>query len=126
MKLSLKKTLPKSLLGRGFIILIAPILLTQIVSHFVFINRHLDSITKLLSTNIVSIANTLSYLYDQPVSQQELAHKLASEYFDVRLQFFPKKHLVKDRKNPKTWAESFLVKALNTHLPYPYECFNIK
>ncbi len=115
----MKKFLPKSLLGRSLIILIAPLILVQLVTNFVFLDRHLDSVTKLLSNNIVGMAKTLVDLKKSPEGN-DLAKMVAISNFEWKYQFLPHKKINKSIRPPDSWAESFLIDQLNERLPYPY------
>ena len=54
MLLSLLKTsiLPRSLFGRSLLIIVMPLILLQVVSTWIFYDRHWDTITRRLSSSI--------------------------------------------------------------------------
>ena len=49
---TLKRILPRSLLGRMLLILIMPLILVQLVSTWVFYDRHWDTISKRLANAV--------------------------------------------------------------------------
>jgi len=115
----MKKFLPKSLLGRSLIILIAPLILVQLVTNFVFLDRHLDSVTKLLSSNIVGMANTLVDLRIA-TGDDTLSKIAATSNFEWDYSYLPHTKIDTSLPLPENWAESFLIDQLNEKLSYPY------
>lgn len=59
---SLKKYLPKSLLGRSILIIVTPAVLTQVVATWVFYDRHWETVTRRLAA---SVAGEISSVIDQ-------------------------------------------------------------
>ena len=49
MKIGIKKFLPRTLFGRSLLILVTPILLIQVVTTFVFFERHWGKMTSRLA-----------------------------------------------------------------------------
>lgn len=117
---SFKRLMPKSFYGRALFILAAPILLVQIVSNFVFIDRHLDSVTDLLADNIVRMTKTLITLKQEKSYSPTALKDFAKEAFDFNYTFFPRKKLETQGQMPEGWAEQYLVEALDKALKYPY------
>ncbi|MEM7060875.1 MAG: ATP-binding protein [Pseudomonadota bacterium] len=62
--------MPKSLFGRGLMILVLPIVLLQAVVALVFIQRHYDGVTAQMAT---SIARELNYAVDQVEAAEDLS-----------------------------------------------------
>jgi two-component system osmolarity sensor histidine kinase EnvZ len=48
----IKKLLPKTLFGRTLIIVIAPVVFVQMITTYIFIDRHLEKVTELLSKSV--------------------------------------------------------------------------
>ena len=55
--------LPKSLFGRAVLILVLPLILVQVVTSYVFLDRHVETVTQTLSQ---SIASEISYILNDP------------------------------------------------------------
>ncbi len=53
----LKKFLPKTLFGRTLIIVIAPVVFVQMITTYIFIDRHLEKVTELLAKSITVKTN---------------------------------------------------------------------
>ena len=72
-RFQLKNFLPRTLYGRALLIIISPLILLQIVSTWIFYDRHWDSITwRLVSGISGDIAMVLDRMYDAPEKTQEL------------------------------------------------------
>lgn len=72
-RIQLKNFLPRTLYGRALLIIISPLILLQIVSTWIFYDRHWDSITwRLVSGISGDIAMVLDRMYDAPEKTQEL------------------------------------------------------
>lgn len=87
----IKSFLPKTLFGRALMILVTPLVLLQIISAHIFIDRHWETITRRLTA---SIAGEISYVIDQllrdqsPQAQSRIFRK-AREHFQLRMTFTP-------------------------------------
>jgi two-component system osmolarity sensor histidine kinase EnvZ len=55
----LKRFLPKSLLGRSLLIIGTPLVLVQIISIWVFFDRHVDTVTRRMASTIVGEINLM-------------------------------------------------------------------
>lgn len=110
---------PKNFFARALIILSAPLLLVQVVSNFVFLDRHLDSVTHLLSENIVGMVKTLAYL-EEEVGKGAEAAKIATTMYHMEYSYLPGVTTLKQMPLPTSWAESYLIDELNAHLGFPY------
>ena len=62
MVFKIKRYLPKSLLGRSILIIVTPLILVQLVSTWVFYERHWETVTRRLSA---SVAGEISSVIDQ-------------------------------------------------------------
>lgn len=58
----IKRVLPKSLFGRSLMIIVTPLVLLQVVSTWVFFDRHWDTITRRLAS---SIAGDIAWVLDE-------------------------------------------------------------
>jgi two-component system osmolarity sensor histidine kinase EnvZ len=81
-RIALKRYLPKSFLGRSIMIIITPLIVVQVVSTWIFYDRHWDTVTRRLAdsvaTEIALIINTQSYFRgsEEPVWAQNFAAEL--------------------------------------------------
>ncbi len=72
-RIQLKNFLPRTLYGRALLIIISPLILLQIVSTWIFYDRHWDSITwRLVSGISGDIAMVLDRMYEAPESTEAL------------------------------------------------------
>jgi two-component system osmolarity sensor histidine kinase EnvZ len=108
----LKKLLPKTLFGRAFLIIACPLFLVQLVSTYVFLERHLSSVTRTLAGNIAAISETTL----------TLDHAILTKTFNVRIIQEPGATLP-TKKLPTTnlWEDAFLKEALDRKLKTPYQ-----
>lgn len=111
--------IPRSLFGRALIILIVPIILVQLVTNFVFLDRHLDSVTKLLAENIVSLGKVLGTLQQDPHTPLSQIEKFAQD-FHASYTYHPDQRLFEKIIPPKSWAEAYLIAELDHALPFAY------
>ena len=87
----LYKRLPKKLFARSLIILLVPMILLQTVVVFVFLERHLDLVTKRLSESVTrSIAAFIEIheMYQSNERNEELM-QIAQHNFELELYFLP-------------------------------------
>ena len=73
MRLQLKSLLPRTLYGRSLLIIISPLILLQIVSTWIFYDRHWDTITwRLVSSIAGDVAMVLDRMRDEQTDEEEL------------------------------------------------------
>ena len=80
----LRNITPKSLFGRMLSIILVPIILVQIISVFIFYERHWDSVSRHMSKNL---ANDIGLLIDELGSnpskdERSLSATKARQYFN--------------------------------------------
>jgi two-component system osmolarity sensor histidine kinase EnvZ len=113
-----KSLLPKTLLKRAVLIIVLPLVLVQITSIYVFLDRHLDTVTRNIATNIASSIDLIAHL-----------HKKSSPAIETaagKLGFNIRHHSKKTFKtivpsSYKAWEDKFLLKALQNSLKDPYK-----
>jgi two-component system osmolarity sensor histidine kinase EnvZ len=91
---SLKRLLPRGLLGRGVIIIVAPIVLLQAIIAYVFFERDLDTTTRRLARDVA--ADMAMLVAQEDYNQSPLREKLralAARQLDYRIQFLPGQNL---------------------------------
>jgi two-component system osmolarity sensor histidine kinase EnvZ len=87
----LKALVPTSLFGRALVIILTPLLLMQVISTFVFYDRHWDTMSRRLSYDI---AGDIALLIDQlprPVTPESLASLdlRSRRHLDIAIDFKP-------------------------------------
>ncbi len=113
---SLKAFLPKTLFRRAFLIIGIPLVLVQVVFTVVFLDRHLDDVTKGLANNIAKTAKIVTDLYDSdPFLALTIAHEMG-----VDAQFYEQKRLPPLLSSVEAWEDQFLQMALEQTLFLPY------
>lgn len=77
-----KKFLPKTLFGRTLIIVIAPVVFVQMITTYIFIDRHLEKVTELLAKNIsLRVSQAVDIVLETPNSQENF-QPLRNEIFN--------------------------------------------
>ena len=81
--------LPRSLYGRSLLIIIMPLILLQVVSAWVFYDRHWDTITKRLSTSIVGdISQVVELLGKDPSPElRKTVFDMAWRNFNLQIEW---------------------------------------
>jgi hypothetical protein len=66
-RLRIKRMLPRTLFGRALMIIIMPLILLQLVSAWIFYDRHWDTITWRLTSSVAGdIAHVIEQIRDAP------------------------------------------------------------
>ncbi|MEN8237056.1 MAG: ATP-binding protein [Pseudomonadota bacterium] len=119
---TLKSFLPKHLFGRALLILLVPPLLATSITIYVFIDRHLDNITRRLADDIAGeIGATVSLVQQHKLEPDELRQFARRNFgFDATvLKSIPSRR--KHRTPLRNLGTAFLEEALSYHLPQPHE-----
>lgn len=111
-----KKLFPQSFLGRSFLIILAPVVMIQLLSGYVFFNRHWDYVTRILAQDIAGEVSVLATLLDKQTSPKafETLQAMASQKLDFGL--FPVAQSWESLPESKSAFQSFLKKALKQKL----------
>jgi two-component system osmolarity sensor histidine kinase EnvZ len=123
-----KRLLPRTLLGRSLLIIVSPLVLLQIISTWIFYDRHYDTTTKRLAEGVAGDIAVVTYFMDrapQAIAREEL-YSLAAESMWLYPTFVEGAHLSIEK--PTLWRELFggsilyqkLTQALQTRLPHPF------
>ncbi len=85
----LKRILPRTLLGRSLIIILAPLVLLQVISTWVFYDRHYDTTTRRLSQGVAGdIATVIQMMLRNPGSVERLqVFRTAQRYMSLELEY---------------------------------------
>jgi len=120
----IKRFLPRSLLGRSLLIIVMPLILTQVIATWVFYDRHYDTITWRLAQGVAGdIAVLLQIMGDDPdAAQQSGALQLAATTMwldEVRLEMGGTLAVVTTEPGSSVLDQK-LFDALSERLGYPF------
>lgn len=119
----LRRLLPRSLLGRSVLIIITPLILMQVISSWVFYDRHYDTITKRLAQGLAGdIAAVVTVLEREPALQERREiFQMARSAMQLQLSVQPEAQLpAVAPPRVRTLVESRLEDALKESLNHPF------
>lgn len=105
-----KNLLPRSLYGRSLLIIVMPLILLQLVSAWIFYDRHWDTITKRLATAIAGeIAQTVELLGQDPSDERRrTVFAMASANFNLQMEWKEGETLAPDTAPSDSRIDYFL------------------
>lgn len=115
---ALKSYLPKSMFGRTLLILLAPLVIVETLSVYVFFDNHWDTVTKSLANTIAGEVATIVDLYEKVPEESDFYRVLAGTHLKIRTDFIPKGTIYPS--SPHEWYDSFLNAALEKKIFTPY------
>lgn len=115
---ALKALLPKSMFGRSLLILMAPLVLVETLSVYVFFDNHLDNVTKAFANTIAGETAIIVALHNAAPKKNNFYKSLAGTHLKLRTDFIPKKTI--ETPIPNEWRDSNLDIALKKHIFSPY------
>ena len=121
--MQLRTYLPKTLFGRMLAIILVPMILVQVITVFVFYERHWDTVTRYMAS---SLASEISLLVDEigatPDNESlQINSKKANHYFRFNLTYEPQAILEKPLLlHSPSYAEDILSRSLESRLTYPW------
>lgn len=116
-----KKFIPRSLYGRFLLIIVAPILVIQLVSIYVFYYTHLDVISKHMARNVVSEMSFIKKSVNNPEYERLLSN--FAKNIDLDFSFEEKRKLRKRSKiGDSDWRKSKIYDYINPLID-PYNRF---
>lgn len=115
---ALKVYLPKSMFGRSLVILMAPLILVETISAYIFFDNHWDHVTKALANTIAGEVATITALYNKTPKEDQFHKVLAGTHLKMLTEFVPKEKI--NEPIPSEWRETFLDDALRKHIFTPY------
>lgn len=119
LRVLVKSLLPRSLFGRSLLIIVMPLILLQLVSAWIFYDRHWDSITWRLSAVIAgSISNVMAQIRREPDEQDTIFRDAASN-LELIFRFEPGAILPNEEIPPSGKLDSILKTALDTYVSRP-------
>ncbi len=113
---------PRGLLSRFFLIFFTPLILVQLVASFVFIDRHLDSVTKLLAQNIAGASRGMISLFEKKVFTEKELNLISRSHYHLDYKFYPSRSLSTE-KNDTGWIVGYLVRELDLTIKHPYQLY---
>ena len=122
--MQLREFLPKTLFGRMLSIILMPMILVQVITVFIFYERHWDTVTRHMAANLSSeIAFLIGDLGTSPNAEQiETVIADGWQFFSFPVNF--ETALTLPQKNnsiPKTYAEEMLRTELSKRLPQNWQ-----
>jgi len=119
----MKLPLPKTLFGRLLAIVMVPMILVQVVTILVFYERHWDTVTRYMATNLSA---DMAVIVDRYASQQTPENfsdtsAFAWRYFQFDVEWDQGGILAKDQFGSRSeYAFQMLDQGLKSRLSYPY------
>ncbi len=113
--------LPRSLYGRSLLIIIMPLILLQVVSAWIFYDRHWDTITKRLSSSIVGdISQVVELLGEEPsVELRKTVFDMAWRNFSLQIEWREGERLPETLAGPESRIDDFLGQTLQSRFQGP-------
>jgi two-component system osmolarity sensor histidine kinase EnvZ len=120
----LKHFLPKTLFGRSLVILITPIILVQLITGFVFWDRHWAKHTERMAdqicSNIASLIDMANSIPEQP-GQMDFIERFAQTHYGITLvKHSPFEKFDQESIQGDTWRERLLAESLSERISYPF------
>lgn len=119
---TIKKYLPKNLLGRSLLIIVTPVVLLQLVSAVLFWESHWDKITLRLARNLAGdIGFLVDYMRDHP-EPRNLAWMVghARHKLDLRVSLAPDGVMPNRPRNLNNLGERLLDQAMRDYVRMPF------
>ena len=122
--MQLREFLPKTLFGRMLSIILVPMIIVQVITVFIFYERHWDTVTRHMAANLASeIAFLIDGLGTAPDTEQ-LDPIIANgwQYFNFPVSFDPGTSLNPSVKiRPKTYPEEMLQRELGKRISQAWQ-----
>ena len=122
--MQLREFLPKTLFGRMLSIILVPMIIVQVITVFIFYERHWDTITRHMAANLASeIAFLIDGLGAAPDSKQiEPVIAKGWQFFNFPVSFEPNARLIQVTKaQPQTYPEDMLQRELTKRISQAWQ-----
>lgn len=98
---SIKKFLPRTLFGRSLLILITPVVLIQIITSFVFFDRHWSKVTTRLAFAVSGELAVITAALKEGVDDEKVRRIVgyAGDYLDLYVTYEPQQKLPREQKS---------------------------
>ncbi|MAM73353.1 ATP-binding protein [Tistrella mobilis] len=119
----LRTILPRSLYGRSFLMIVAPLVVLLGLSTYLFYNRHWDNVTRHMTLAVAGdIALTVEVLRNYPEGEErDRLLRLIQVYTDIRFDFRPGEILPNaGRRTMNTLLERMMTSALDSRVYRPF------
>jgi two-component system osmolarity sensor histidine kinase EnvZ len=119
----LKQVLPRGLLGRSLLIIVAPLVILQIVATYVFYTNHWDTVTRRLALGVAGdIGAVVDLLAVFPENEDRLEIlSITARTMDLRLVFQDGGIIGKSETAPEGLLETSLLDALRERVQRPFQ-----
>ena len=117
--MQLREFLPKTLFGRMLSIILVPMIIVQVITVFIFYERHWDTVTRHMAANLASeIAFLIDGLGTAPDAKQiDTVIAKGWQFFNFPVSFEPAASLGQTTKaRPKTYPEDILQRELDKRI----------
>lgn len=118
MRIGFKRYLPRTLFVRSLMIIIIPVVLTHIISGYIFFERHWSYVTRVLSHNIAGQISVTTQLLEKKAITLEEAERLASKNFEMSISHSRNSPI--NIKGIESLGVFFLEQSLEQTLDRPY------
>ena len=121
--MKLSNYLPKTLFGRMLSIILVPMIFVQIITVFIFYDRHWDTVTRHMANNLgAEISILVDQLGNAPNAELiETVKTTGWEYFNFPIQFDTETPFAGSNSGaPQSYAEAMLWRALGNRLARPW------
>lgn len=117
-----KRFLPRSLFGRSLMIIVTPMILVQVISTYVFYDRHWDLITRRLSGAVAGeLAFVVELLAKEPsIEGDEPIFEMSRRHFWADLVYRPGDILPNEIIVPRGLLEEKLTRELKQRVKFPH------
>lgn len=116
MKLSIKKILPRTLFGRSLLILVIPVLLIQVITTFVFFDRHWEKMTDRLAFAVAGEISIIAAEIEKDIDEAEIEEvaAYAARSLDMLISYKPDGRLetIETEGQAKGTKQSIVAKTL--------------
>ncbi|MGD9650003.1 MAG: ATP-binding protein [Dongiaceae bacterium] len=118
----IKQWLPHSLLTRALLIIVTPLLLLQIITSYVFYDRHWETMVRRLSSDLAGDISLTTSLIEKAKDKAERDRILTQAGTDFRLdiRLLPNENLPPKRRKTNTLAEDALSQELSERIKFPF------
>ena len=122
--MQLREFLPKTLFGRMLSIILVPMIIVQVITVFIFYERHWDTVTRHMAANLSSEIAFLIYGLGSAPDSKQVEQVIAKgwQFFNFPINFEPYASLNQTSKGrPKTYPEDMLQRELNKRISQAWQ-----
>lgn len=119
-RLAIKGVLPKTLFGRSLMIIVMPLVLLQVVSAWIFYDRHWDTVTWRLSVGVAGdIANAVEQLRREP-EEKDAIFLAMRRNVELDMALYPNEILPNQPHEISSLLDRLLAAAMEERVKRPY------